>query len=240
MDQSCINLAPMNDPASLPRYVQIAEMLIREIAAGRLSAGERLPPERVMAAELGIAVGTLRQALADLTDRGLIERRQGSGNYVKGGAEGTGVYAFFRLELTEGGGLPTADVLCVRRCAKPAGAPEFGPAPDAHRIRRLRKLSGRPVAVEEIWLDAARAGDLGPLSESLYLHYRRHLDLLIVRVEDRVGIDVCPGWAPGPTPGPGDVCGHVERISWAQDGGRAEYSRTWFDPDRARYVARLR
>ena len=42
-------------------------MLIRDIAAGRLSEGERLPPEREMAAELGIAVGTLRQALADLT-----------------------------------------------------------------------------------------------------------------------------------------------------------------------------
>ena len=96
---------------------------------------------------------------------------------MTGGAEGAGVYAFFRLELPEGGGLPTAEVLSRRaRCAKPAGAPDFGPAPDAHRIRRLRRSRARPVAVEEIWLDGrARRRSRRPLSECLYLHYRRHL-----------------------------------------------------------------
>ncbi len=61
-----------------------------------------------------------------------------------------------------------------------------------------------------------------------------------MRVEDRVGVDACPDWAPGFAPRAGAACGHVERLSWAQDGARAEYSRTWFDPAVARYVARLR
>jgi GntR family transcriptional regulator len=240
MDQSCINLAGMSDPAALPRYVQIAEMLIREIASGRLAEGERLPPERTMAAELGIAVGTLRQALADLVERDLIERRQGSGNYVRGGADRAGIYGFFRLELADGGGLPTAEILSIGRRAKPPGAPEFGPSADAHRIRRLRRLSGRAVALEEIWLDGARADALGEVSESLYLHYRQALGLLIVRVEDRVGLGFAPDWAPGPAPRAGAPCGHVERVAWAQDGTKVEYSRTWFDAEAARYVARLR
>ncbi len=64
MDQSCINLAAMSDPAALPRYVQIAEMLIREIASGRLGRWRAAAARAVMAAELGIAVGTLRHALA--------------------------------------------------------------------------------------------------------------------------------------------------------------------------------
>ena len=45
----------MSDPeggASLPRYIQISEMLIREIAAGRRADGSRLPAEREMAADL--------------------------------------------------------------------------------------------------------------------------------------------------------------------------------------------
>ena len=227
-------------PASLPRYLQIAEMLIRDIAAGRLARGERLPPERAMAGELGIAVGTLRRALSELEARGLVERRHGSGNYVTGNAEGAGIYAFFRLELLNGGGLPGAEVLSVSRLPKPADLPEFGPAPDAHRIRRLRHLSGRPAALEEIWLDGSRADTLGDLGESLYLHYRQRLGLVIFRVEDRVSIGAGPHWSSGAPVAAGAPCGYVERVSWGQDGNPAEFSRTWFNPGVAAYVARFR
>lgn len=74
----------MNQPSgSLPVYLQIVELLVRDIAANRLIDGERLAPEREMAAQLGIAVGTLRKALAELQSRGLLERVQGSGNYIR-------------------------------------------------------------------------------------------------------------------------------------------------------------
>ena len=127
---------------SLPKFVQVSEMLIREIAAGHLADGARLPPERDMAADLGIAVGTLRKALAELERKGLLERVQGSGNYVRYQTDVASVYALFRLEKLRGGGLPTADVLDVARLAKPADAPAFGDSADGHRIRRLRALDG--------------------------------------------------------------------------------------------------
>ncbi len=60
-------------------YLQIAETLVRDIAAGTLIDGEKLPPERDMAKDLGIAVGTLRKTLSELESRGLLERIQGSG-----------------------------------------------------------------------------------------------------------------------------------------------------------------
>lgn len=227
----------------LPLYQQISELLIRDIAAGRLIDGERLPPEREMAAQMGIAVGTLRRALADLTDKGMLERIQGSGNYVRASADPQSVYAMFRLELVAGGGLPTAQVLSVDRVAKPAGLPAFGSAPDGHRIRRLRFLSGAVAAVEEIWLDGSYVDRIGPedLSDSLYLFYRRRLNLWIVRAEDRVDLAPVPDWAPAAFPHPaGTPLAHVTRISWAQDGARAEVSRTWFDHHTTRYVARLK
>ncbi len=233
----------MTDRTSLPKWVQTAEMLIREIAAGRLISGERLPPEREMAASLGLSVGTLRKALADLEQRGMLERRQGSGNYIRPNEAAAGVYALFRLELIEGGGLPTAETLEVARLPKPRGAPYFGPAPKAHRIRRLRRLGGRPAALEEIWLDAARADVLRQedLSESLYLFYRARLNLWISRAEDRVGLGVVPDWAIPPfAPEPGAPCGFVERLAHDQAGAPVEYSRTWFDAGLARYVARLK
>ena len=228
---------------ALPLYQQISELLIRDIAAGRLIDGERLPPERDMAASLGIAVGTLRQALKDLAAKGMLTRVQGSGNYVRARPDAESVYALFRLELAAGGGLPTAQVLAVDRLAKPAHLPAFGTDPEGHRIRRLRFLSGVPAAVEEIWLDGGYVPRIAPedLSESLYLFYRTRLGLWIARAEDRVGQGRLPGWAPAAFPhAPGTPLPEITRVSWAQDGARAEVSLTWFDPDRVRYVARLR
>jgi GntR family transcriptional regulator len=233
----------MAQPGSLPLYQQIAELLIRDIAAGRLIDGERLPPERDMAADLKIAVGTLRQALQSLTEKGLLERVQGSGNYIRARSDAASVYALFRLERVQGGGLPTARVLSVDRCAKDPLLPPFGAAPDGHRIRRLRFLSGEVAAVEEIWLDGAEVDRIAPddLSESLYLYYRQRLGIWIARAEDSIGQGTLPDWAPPEFPHrPGTPLPLITRISWAQDGRSVEASLTWYDPDTVRYVARLK
>ncbi len=229
------------DPSSLPKWQQISEMLIREIAAGHLVDGARLPPEREMATGLGIAVGTLRKALAELEAQGLLERVHGSGNYVRAG-QADSVYAFFRLERVSGGGLPTARVLSVTRMTKPASLPIFGTSMDAHRIRRVRMLDGEPAALEEIWLDASYAASIAPddLSESLYLFYKRQLGLRITRVEDQIGVDALPDWGPeGFGLSAGTPCGWIERVSFDQDGARAEVSQTWFDNNKVRYINRL-
>ena len=73
----------MSEATSLPVYIQISEMLMREIIAGRLSDGERLLPERQLAKSLNISVGTLRKSLKDLEKKGALFRRHGSGNYIK-------------------------------------------------------------------------------------------------------------------------------------------------------------
>lgn len=233
----------MNSPGSLPVYLQIAELLIRDIAAGRLIDGERLPPEREMAADLGIAVGTLRQALKSLTEKGLLDRVQGSGNYVRHNADAASVYALFRLERMKGGGLPTARILSVERCVKDPRLPPFGLHAEGHRIRRLRFLSGQVAAVEEIWLDAAHVDriDPGDLSESLYLYYRQTLGLWISRAQDSIGQGPLPDWSPPEFPHPrGSPLPLVTRVSWAQAGQSVEASFTWFDPETVRYVARLK
>ncbi len=227
---------------ALPKHLQLSEMLIREIAAGHLSDGMRLPPERKLAEELDVAVGTLRRALAVLEEKGLLERRQGSGNYVRSRPIMDSVYAYFRLELLGGGGLPTACVLDVARLRKPPDAPDFGPGIHAHRIRRVRQLKGIPVALEEIWLDGrfAERVTADELSESLYFHYKNVLGLVIARIEDRVSVDPVPAWVPPDFPmQPGNCAGYIERIGFGQDNQPAEYSRTWFDPATSRYTIRL-
>lgn len=232
----------MTERGALPLHIQIAELIIRDMASGRLIDGEKLPPEREMAADLGIAVGTLRKALHRLTAQGMLERVQGSGNFIKAKASPASVYSLFRLELVDGGGLPTARILGIELLAKHAGMPAFGTAPEGHRIRRLRYLSGVPAALEEIWLDGSLAAQIGAedVSESLYLYYRQRLGLWISRVEDRIGQGALPDWAPAEFPvAKGALLPLVTRIGYGQDGRSAEASLTWYDPATTRYVARF-
>lgn len=234
--------APHPAPQSLPIYVQIAELLTRDIVSGRLIDGERLPPERDMAAALNVSVGTLRKALRDMGNKGLIDSVQGSGNYVRAGGDTGSVYAMFRLELLDGGGLPRAQVLSLDHMDKPGDLPAFGTARAATRIRRLRRLNETIMGVEEIWLDAdAGLIDASAMSESLYATYRKELGLWIQRAEDRVSLGPVPGWAPDAyAPRPGQMVGYIERFSWADAPHPVEFSRTWFDPARAVYVQRLK
>ncbi|QBY00656.1 GntR family transcriptional regulator [Rhodophyticola sp. CCM32] len=233
----------MTEPGALPAYLQISELLIRDIAAGRLAEGQRLPPERQMAADQGVSVVTLRKALAELERRDLLERRQGSGNTIRMGQDARGLYALFRLELLTGGGLPRAKLLDLAKTPKPEDIPDIGSKADfAWRIRRLRSLNAQPVAVEEIWLDGRFATDIRAeeLSQSLYLYYRENLRLTVLRAEDRVGIGPMPGWVPADLGlPPGTPAGLVERRAWSQQNDPAEFSRTWFNTSHARYVARI-
>ncbi|MFP7674036.1 GntR family transcriptional regulator [Marivita sp. S0852] len=232
----------MPNTHALPKYVQISELLIRDIQAGRLVDGARLPPERDMATELGISVGTLRKALDLLTAQGLLERVQGSGNYVRAQQDAQSVYAFFRVELLDGGGLPTAELLSVDTLRKPDGLPGFGRSDRGHRIRRLRRLNGVPAVLEEIWLDGSftEAIDAEALRESLYLYYREALGLWITKAEDRLDLSTVPDWAP-PEFGlaPGAPCMRATRLSYGPDGTSAEVSWNWINTNVATYVARI-
>ena len=232
----------MATTSALPKFIQISEMLIREIAAGHLADGARLPPEREMAEDMGIAVGTLRKALAEVESKGLLERVQGSGNYVRLREEVDSVYAFFRLELKRGGGLPTAQVLSVDLLPKPADVRPFGDHAMGHRIRRLRFLGGILAAIEEIWLDAGAAEVIAKddLLESLYLFYRDRLGLVIASAEDRIGVAALPDWTPAAFHLRGGVlAGYIERNSYLAGRVPVEFSRTWFDADRAQYISRM-
>ncbi len=240
-------VTPAPTPA-LPVYRQVAELLARQIRAGYWHEGERLPPEAELAVTLGVAVGTLRKALAMLAEQELLERVQGSGTYVKRLSRRRRLYELLRLELRHTGpGLPTARILDVTRRPHPAGVPAFGATSaeagdTAWRVRRLRFLSGEPVALEEIWFSAARCDQLqaDELGDSMYLFYQQRFQLWIARVEDRLGAAPAPDWAVPPFGlQAGESAGHIERIAWTTGNAVAEFSQTWFDPQRCCYTSRL-
>jgi DNA-binding FadR family transcriptional regulator len=62
--------------------VSIAHELRDAIVGGRYAAGQRLPPERRLATHYNASRATIREALRQLTDQQLVERRIGSGTFV--------------------------------------------------------------------------------------------------------------------------------------------------------------
>ncbi len=66
---------------------QLADFLLRQILAGALAPGEKLPAERVLAKELGISRGTVKRAYQTLAAAEAIAVSQGSGSYVLAGGK---------------------------------------------------------------------------------------------------------------------------------------------------------
>ena len=61
---------------------QVAQQLAAEIAAGRLGAGEKLPPESRLVEQFEVSRTVIREAVSRLKSLGLVDSRQGSGVYV--------------------------------------------------------------------------------------------------------------------------------------------------------------
>jgi DNA-binding transcriptional regulator YhcF (GntR family) len=69
-----------------PVYLAIASAIAVDIASGRLKAGDRLPPQRLLAGRLGLDHTTVTRAYTEARRRNLVEARVGQGTFVRGDA----------------------------------------------------------------------------------------------------------------------------------------------------------
>ena len=74
----------VDDTPSTPPYEQIRAQIAALVQSGALVEGERLPPVRALAADLGVAAGTVARAYTELETDGLVEGRGRSGTVVTG------------------------------------------------------------------------------------------------------------------------------------------------------------
>jgi len=66
-----------------PRYISIADSIAADLAAGKLTTGDRLPPQRELAWRLGVTVGTVTRAYQEAERRGLLVGEVGRGSYLR-------------------------------------------------------------------------------------------------------------------------------------------------------------
>jgi len=64
-------------------YLQIVNQIRNLITSGKLKAGDKLPPERVLAEKFGASRASIREAMSALEILGLIESKSSQGNFIK-------------------------------------------------------------------------------------------------------------------------------------------------------------
>jgi GntR family transcriptional regulator, transcriptional repressor for pyruvate dehydrogenase complex len=123
---------------------QVFGDLLEAVLSGRYAPGERLPTQRALAADLGVTMSSLREALKRLEQMGLVDSRQGDGMRVRDWREHGGLDVVAHL-LFRAGGLDTrvlADVLEARGLMLRELAGLAALRRDADAARRLHALAG--------------------------------------------------------------------------------------------------
>lgn len=142
----------------VPLYYQLSQELERAIREGEVKPGEHIETEVDLAHRLGLSRPTVRQAIQDLVNKGLLVRRRGVGTQVvhaqmKRAVELTSLFD----DLSEAQHTPSTKVLSMSVKAADEHLSETLRIKQGDRvlnIRRLRLMDGEPLAIMRNWIPA--------------------------------------------------------------------------------------
>jgi GntR family transcriptional regulator len=145
----------LNPSSSVPLYVQLAERLLSAIRVGDWLVGEAIPSENTLAKAYKIGRPTVRQATETLIRRGYLERRRGSGTFVRSESSSVDLFSLGGTLASfsrKGIGLSTRLLSSPRLLRERDGHP-FSDRP-AYFVERLSSVECEPVLLERLWFDA--------------------------------------------------------------------------------------
>lgn len=157
--------APNKFIAREPLYMQVCDLLARQIAGGIWKPNAALPNEMELARELGVSSGTIRKALEKLEADRLVVRRQGRGTFVIDQAGPEVASRFDRIRQCDGELIVWRTKLLQHSSGAPTPLEQrmlhIGPDEAVARKQRLLSASGRTFAVEDACLAIGRLPGLG-------------------------------------------------------------------------------
>jgi GntR family transcriptional regulator len=230
---------------SEPKYYVVKRHLLGLLPD--FSPGVPLPTERELASVLSTSRTTVRQALTELVTEGRLVRRHGSGTYV---AEPKLAWPLQMSSFTEqaassGLVVETSFVSAerIRATDELAELLRVARGASVHRLERLRKVNGAPMALEQSHLSAARFPGLARAvrrTGSLYQVLAEQWDIKVVRAVETIET------APASTREAGlldtDVGAPMmmlSRHSFDASDEPVEWVRSWYRGDRYKFVATL-
>ncbi len=162
-----------------PLYFQLAQAIEGAISGGSLPAGSKLENEVLLAQRYGISRPTVRRAVQELVDKGLVVRKRGVGTqviqpHVRRSVELTSLYD----DLARAGEAPSTEVLSLERVPAPPDIAEeldLAVGEEIVVLRRLRRSHGEALALLTNHLPGRFHPTVADLSErGLYQYLRAH------------------------------------------------------------------
>jgi GntR family transcriptional regulator len=191
-----MNTAQLTHTPGQSRYGKLALALRDRILQGEWAPGEVIPAESTLAQSYGVALGTLRQAMALLVEDGVLQRRHGKGTFVTKGMDGASMMRFFRFRGVDDANseAPQSRILSSRiRSATALEAHAFGLANGAQviQLERLRSLGHEPCLLETIVLPLPLFGkladsDTDDWDDLLYPMYQQRCGVVIQKTQDHL------------------------------------------------------
>jgi GntR family transcriptional regulator len=226
---------------------QAQQYLLGLIEDGAYQPGEQLPSESALATQLGISRATLREALLNLEQDGILIRRHGVGTFVAPGygqrLEGGLERLESILELAARQGLKLRfDALEVKE--EPAGPElcsklEVSPDTPVTSVRRVIVADGRPVAYMVDLVPSSilpPAAIAGAFSGSVLDTLRQKQDVQVAQaVADIVALNADAHLAQKMAVKPGKALLLLEEVLFDVEGTAVECSRNYFVPDFFRF-----
>lgn len=141
----------------LPLYYQLKTHILDLIAAGELQPGQMLPSERQLQEQHEISRATVRQALTELVNEGVLERKQGIGTVVarKKIAPQLLKLTSFTEDMRGRGFTPGSVTLELAHTAPPAyvrDALKLGGHETIQSIYRLRLADDEPIGLQLLYV----------------------------------------------------------------------------------------
>jgi GntR family transcriptional regulator len=157
---------------STPLYLQLAQGLRQAISAGFVEGGEALPSERLLSEQTGASRVTIRRAIEQLIDEGLIVRRHGSGTYLAPRIEQPGGDLTSFSSDAQNRGASPGSIWIMKTLSVPtleeAHALQIDVTAPVVKLARVRLANGEPLAIEEAVVAAALLPAIDQIGDSLY------------------------------------------------------------------------
>lgn len=227
----------------VPIYLQLATQLRRSIASGELDVGAALPSERLLSERTGASRVTIRKAIEQLVQEGLLARRHGSGTYVSGRIEQAGeALTSFTADAKRRGDAP-GSVWIFRSVSLPtadeADILDLPPGQSVARLGRIRLIGEEPLAIEHAIVPDRLLPPIDAIGDSLYaaLDIKRCRP---VRGQQRLRASVATPIEAGLL-SIAEGCGvlRIERRTFLADGTPVELTRSTYRGDRYEFVTEL-
>ena len=234
-------------PDAGPRYTQLRRRLQEAITQGILAANASLPPEREIAEITGLSRVTVRKAMQELVDKGVIVQRQGSGSFVRDTAARVEQSLLNLTSFTEdmtSRGMATHSVWLergvVRASAREVEVLGLAPGASVARMYRLRAADGRPLALERAALPLDILPNPLEVESSLYEVLARNGHRPVRAVQRFTALNLGAAEAELLDVPPGAAALSIERTSYLDTGEPVEFTQSIYRGDAYDFVADLR